>query len=209
LLSSAQFLSPEVRNTVSRRFDVPVVNYYASTETGPIAWECLEGAGRFHVLLPHVWVESIEGELLVTRLRPSPFLLLRYRIGDRGEVFRDDCDCGYRGLTITNFGGRCTTRFLTPDGQTVDPWKLAYLFKYQPVRSFRLIQTGTVSFRLEISSASGQASPYSLISDLTEGLRRLGFPSPVIDVAILGDELDSRSKFDPFAREEFQAGRAG
>src|SRR5262249_58428732 len=76
----------------------PVVNLYATTETGPIAWECARG--RFHVLIPDVWVEGLAGELVVTRLRAGALPLLRYRTGDAGDIPADPCASGRAGPPI-------------------------------------------------------------------------------------------------------------
>lgn len=198
LLSSAQHLSPSVRRDVMSGFRCPVINYYATTETGPIAWECLLTPGRFHVLVPDMWVESESGELLVTRLRASPFLLLRYETGDRGEVDLEECECGYRGLTITGLSGRCQTRFVNPEGAEVDPWKLAYLFKYQDLRSFRLTQTGKEAFKLELFVPGPPSGLPELMRDLLEALRRLGFPSPVVTAGIREGNPSREAKFEPF-----------
>jgi hypothetical protein len=138
LLTSAAYLAPVQRSQLQERFGVPIINYYSSTETGPIAWECLLVAGRFHVLLPEVWVESVAGELVVTRLRPSVQPVLRYRTGDAGRVSPDACACGYHGLTITGFTGRSACSFRRPDGLEVDAWRLAVVLKYSRLRVFRL-----------------------------------------------------------------------
>src|SRR6185503_9413810 len=100
ILSSAQYFSPEQRQRLARVQEAPVVNYYASSDAGPIAWECPAEPGRFHLLLPDVWVEEVEGELVLTRLRESVLPLLRYRTGDRGRVTDGDCRCGRRGRSI-------------------------------------------------------------------------------------------------------------
>src|SRR6185503_5752966 len=100
----------------------PIINYYATTELGPIAWECLREPGRFHILHPDVFVESLEGELVVTRLRDSVLPLLRYRTGDRGQVVDEACACGLRGPSILGFLGREPCWFVRPDVERVDAW---------------------------------------------------------------------------------------
>ena len=59
--------------------------------TGPIACECLAAPGRFHVLLPDVFVESVTGELVRHAAARDVLPLLRYRTGDAGQVERDTC----------------------------------------------------------------------------------------------------------------------
>ena len=155
LLGDAPLAPPAPR--VEGTLQAPVVNYYATSETGPIAWECLAVPGCFHVLLPDVWVESVDGELVVTRLRASILPLLRYRTGDRGEVGRDDCRCGYGGATIRGLTGRRACAFLAPGGREVDAWQLAWAFRHHPLDGFRLTQEGPEAFRLETTSEAGRS----------------------------------------------------
>src|SRR6185503_464688 len=150
ILSSAQYFSPEQRQRLARVQEAPVVNYYASSDAGPIAWECLAEPGRFHLLLPDVWVEEVDGELVLTRLRESVLPLLRYRTGDRGRVVDGDCRCGRRGRSIEGFSGRRECLFRTADGRRVDAWRLVWLFKHYPLRGFRLTQRGPSDFLLEL-----------------------------------------------------------
>ena len=182
-LSSAQYLAPTTGRQITQRLGAPVINYYSSSETGPIAWECLCCPGKFHVLLPDVWVESVESELVVTRLRPSLVPLLRYRMGDAGQVDFDRCDCGYRGYTITGFSGRRACHFIRPDGDKMDAWKFARLFKHRALDGFRLIQIDESEFRLKIvQSAGAKDDEERLHKELMASLQRLGWQRPKVVV---------------------------
>lgn len=184
LLTSAQHFAPDERARLARSVPAPVVNYYSSTDVGPIAWECPACLGRFHVLLPDVWAESVAGELVVTRLRTSVLPLLRYRTGDSGAIEPERCGCGYRGFSITGFAGRRECRFVTPGGQAVDAWRLAWLFKHYPLRSFRLTQLDLGRFELELAGpAAGPAADRAdLVDRLERALVLLGFAEPRIVV---------------------------
>lgn len=196
-LSSGQHLPAALRAEASARLLAPVVNYYSTTETGPVAFECLHRPCRFHVLHPDVWVESREGELIVTRLRPSVLPLLRYRTGDAGEVEAEECPCGYRGRSIVGFLGRRACAFETPEGRRVDAWRLAWLFKHEPLSAFRLTQVEPSGFRLELGGASdGEA----LRRRLEEALRRLGWPSPRIEILAADELAQGQAKPEPFRR---------
>lgn len=177
LLSSAMHLSPALRARVAARLDVPVLNYYSCAETGPLAWECVEAAGRVHVLLPDVFLESVAGELVVTRLRASVLPLVRYRTGDAGDVVPDSCGCGHRGLTITGLTGRRSCRFVTPGGERVDAWRLAWVFQHLPLDAFRLTQEGLDRFRLETVGETPETA-VGLLSRLAATLAALGWRAP-------------------------------
>lgn len=198
LLSSAMQLSPELRRRVTASLAVPILNYYSCAETGPIAWECLASAGRFHVLLPHVFVESVKGELVVTRLRDSVLPLLRYRTGDRGRVEAEACACGYRGFSIVALEGRRACRFVTPAGDRVDAWRLAWVFRRHPLDAFRLTQLRPESFRLE-SAGDPRGLAAGLVDRLRATLRALGWPTPRIEHARVAPEALRGAKPVPFA----------
>jgi phenylacetate-CoA ligase len=157
----------------------PVVNYLAATETGPIAWECLVEAGRFHVLHPDVWVEAEGGQLDVTRLRDSPLPLLRYRTGDRGAVEDGVCACGVRGRSIVGLEGRSPAPFLRPDGVEIDGWSLAWLMKDIPLCRFELCQVGPEAFALTVDPELPMDLEL-LCGRLRLALARLGFPAPSV-----------------------------
>ena len=225
-------LSPHLRRRVEGALHAPVVNYYATSETGPIAWECLEVPGRFHVLLPDAWVESVDGELVVTRLRESILPLLRYRTGDRGEVRPDDCRCGYGGVSIEGLTGRRACAFFTPGGREVDAWQLAWVFRRHPLDGFRLTQEAPDAFRLETTGAvcaphgaagdralegggpgaaterprGGHRRPGADTDGLVERLRKtlvsLGWDEPRIERRSVTREALAAGKPEPFVRHK-------
>jgi phenylacetate-CoA ligase len=204
VLTSALPFSAAQRATLAARVPAPVLNYYATTETGPIAWECLEEQGRFHVLTPEIWVEIEAGEILVTRLRDSALPLLRYRTGDRARLVEGPCACGRHGISLGELDGRRACRFVRPDGATVDAWGLAWLFKQVPLRAFRLVQTGARRFRLELTpdESEGRHAPPpvdGLLGRLREALRLQGFADPQVEVLPVREP--STAKPEPFARE--------
>jgi phenylacetate-CoA ligase len=206
LLTSAQRFAPEAR----ARCAIPTINYYATTETGPIAWECLHAPDRFHVLAPEVWVESVGGELLVTRLRDSVLPLCRYRTGDAGSVEREPAatgcgGCGFHGWSIVGFRGRSACTFVTPAParREVDAWSLAWLFKHHALRSFRLTQTAPEAFTLRFDGAPAAAPP--LAAALADALVQLGWNRATLrlDVRAAPDATSASAalKPAPFARD--------
>jgi phenylacetate-CoA ligase len=195
LLSSAQRLDAALRAAAETVMGAPIINYYATTETGPIAWECLREPGRFHVLHPDVFVESLAGQLAVTRLRPSPLPLLRYLTGDAGEVVDGACSCGARGRSIVGFAGRERAEFVAPDGNAVDAWALSWLFKDLPLVRFEMTQVGEQHFEVR------HEGPLPFERELLEVrlrrvLVRMGFPAP--QVVLLEQTLPAKPT--PFRR---------
>jgi phenylacetate-CoA ligase len=197
LLSSAMHLPPELRHRVTAKLATPVLNYYSCAETGPLAWECLAAPGRFHVLLPDAFVESVAGELVVTRLRESVLPLLRYRTGDAGRVEPEACACGLRGFSIVGLSGRRACRFATPDGRTVDAWRLAWVFQHHPLDGFRLTQEAPEQFRLETAGDPPEGAA-RLVERLHATLVALGWPTPRIEHARVARETLAADKPEPF-----------
>ncbi|GIF03416.1 phenylacetate--CoA ligase [Actinoplanes siamensis] len=104
LLVAGEPLSPARRDRLARLWQAPVVQEYGSSETGGLAGECPQGnlhlwADRaiFEVYDPATGRLSAQGagELVVTPLCRQAMPLLRYHIGDRVEVTRPDCPCGW------------------------------------------------------------------------------------------------------------------
>ena len=177
---------------------VTVLNYYSATEVGPMAWECLQTLGRFHVLHPDVHVESVGGELVVTRLRDSVLPLVRYLPGDRGTVERGACACGFEGASIVGLDGRRACAFLRPDGAPVDAWSLAATFKQVALRQFRLTQQGSNGFLLEVD-AEADVSLHELGCAVDAALSRLGWAVP--QVTLRRERLeDGPVKPEPFVQ---------
>ncbi|WP_417307973.1 hypothetical protein [Devosia sp.] len=102
---------------------------YSSGETGPIAYECRHMPGYFHVAHSNVIVEadpSVTAEyqgatvsrLLVTGLNAYATPILRYDIGDLGQVHRQ-CPCGHDGTTLSHIYGRGKSFVRHPDGRLI------------------------------------------------------------------------------------------
>ncbi|WP_338871991.1 AMP-binding protein [Myxococcus stipitatus] len=177
ILTSAQHLPHDTRQALAHALPAPLLNYYATTETGPLAWECLQSPGRFHVLAPDVWLEPDTDEVVVTRLRPSVLPLLRYLPGDAGRTCREVCTCGFHGWTLGQFGGRGACLYRLPSGRAVDAWALAWVFKHHALRAFRLTQVEPSCFELELAGAvDSDVAP--LCERLQSALRNLGWSQP-------------------------------
>jgi phenylacetate-CoA ligase len=191
VLSSAMQLTPTVRKLAEAALRTNILDYWSTTETGPIAVSC--GAG-FHVLTGDVWVESVAGELLVTRLRPGASVVLRWRSGDRGAVAAR-CPCGHVGDTIIDFEGRNSVWFTRRDGVRVDAWSLAPSLKSTAIWTFRLTQVGFDAFELEASDHGDRDRCDALGRQFGAALAALGWPSPRLAVRTL---RDAPAKPEPF-----------
>jgi phenylacetate-CoA ligase len=134
LLSTAVALAPALRRALSARFACPVLDWYSTTETGPIACSRPDGAGgeSLGILAPDLFVELLDaegrpvpdgarGEITVTGGR-NPYLpLLRYRTGDFARWLTVTDSCGRVEWRLADLEGRAAVSFRADDGSPVNP----------------------------------------------------------------------------------------
>ena len=125
-LHNADHRDPEIVKSL-KEIDVPSLSNYSAGEIGPIAYECQEHAGFFHVAHTNVVVEgddqvtvSYNGaslqRLLITHLHSYATPIIRYDIGDFGQL-ENRCRCGHDGPTISNIFGRGKHFLRHPNGK--------------------------------------------------------------------------------------------
>lgn len=126
MLSTAVALTQPLAERLEARYGCPVMDWYSTTETGPIACSKPGGAGMA-LLASDLYVEVVDeegqpvpegrrGEIAVSGGR-NPFLpLLRYRTGDFARLV--SCADGPR---IVDLEGRGSVVFRAVDGAPVNP----------------------------------------------------------------------------------------
>lgn len=116
------------RHLLEEVFGCPASNIYGSREVGHVACTCPEGS--LHVNQENYLVEVEQdsdascrriGQLLITPLFPTPMPLLRYRIGDLGEIADGACPCGRSHLVLKSILGRSSEVFTTRRGRMIAP----------------------------------------------------------------------------------------
>ena len=98
---------------------------YSTSETGPLGYQCRHQAGAVHHLHEDANVLEVvdeagrpvppgtPGELVVTPMTTSGMALLRYRLGDRGQLMTGACGCGSAARSVMLLGRM-------PNSMTVD-----------------------------------------------------------------------------------------
>ncbi len=125
-LHNTDYRDPELVK-VLESVGVPSLSNYSAGEVGPIAYECSKNQGYFHLAHTNVIVECDDkvtasfngaslGRLLVTRLHSYATPVIRYDIGDFGQLDKQ-CRCGHDGPTISNIFGRGKHFLRHPDGK--------------------------------------------------------------------------------------------
>jgi phenylacetate-coenzyme A ligase PaaK-like adenylate-forming protein len=119
------------QETVNTLADIGVqcLSNYSAAEVGPIAFECKKVQGYYHVAHSNVIVELDDelttsfdgvpvGRLLVTHLHSYATPIIRYDMGDFGQL-ENQCPCGHDGTTISNIFGRGKHFLRHPNGDLV------------------------------------------------------------------------------------------
>lgn len=137
--SSAEMLTPRVRQDLEKAFGCRVLDRYGCREAGIMAHECPEG--RLHVNAESVVMECPGGEVTVTTLNNYAMPLIRYRNEDSGEMSGGVCPCG-RGLPLAGgIRGRLSDVIRAPGGRLIHGEFFTHLFYDAPgVRRFQVRQ---------------------------------------------------------------------
>lgn len=92
---------------VEKAFGLKMISEYGAMESGIIAFECPE-AGNMHIAMENVFVEEIEGSIVVTNLLSHSFPIIRYKLGDYINLAPKDfkCSCGRAHPVILDVLGR-------------------------------------------------------------------------------------------------------
>lgn len=110
--STSDWLSPELRDTLTETFQCRVVNHYGCEETYTIAYECPEG--KMHIfddcvvveLHPH---ETGQHEIVVSSLIFETMPFIRYKVGDLIHIDEQPCCCGKSAPVLGQVEGRVST----------------------------------------------------------------------------------------------------
>lgn len=151
VVTTAETLHSHQRGCIENFFNCKVINEYGCSETGPIASECSEG--NLHINMENVLVEFIEydtyekegAEIILTNLNSFSMPILRYKIGDTGQLLKEKCPCG-RNSEIMNFNaGRVVGTVVTTKGHFVSGGVFCYIAfdiieKYKGIKDFRVVQ---------------------------------------------------------------------
>ncbi len=149
-----------------------VVNSYASTETGALAYSCREGS--LHVCADHVHLEIFNGDtpaeigefgdIVTTSLRNTAMPLVRYRVGDRGRLSPQNCPCGVPQAVLLDLQARSEDQFQTADGDVRHGSELvSQLDEFyadpatDPVRQVQFVQKNRVEWEVLVEIAPAPA----------------------------------------------------
>ncbi|MCX7897402.1 MAG: hypothetical protein N2441_05975 [Rhodocyclaceae bacterium] len=147
--TTAETLSPHMRALIEEAFRVKVFNQYGCREVPNIACECRHG--RMHVFTDLVVLESLAGRLLVTSLTNRLMPMIRYELGDYGELLAERCECTLPFPLMKMDIARANDFVLTTDGRMIHPSFLNRLLDgLLTIKSYQFVQErkGALTLRL-------------------------------------------------------------
>lgn len=125
-----------LRDFVKGVFDAEVFETYASTEAGPIAFQCRKG--HYHVISDYINLEIIDkgnsvknkpGHVVVTKLYGIGTPIIRYTsMNDIAAWSSKKCNCGMPGEVIERVYGRDILSLLLPDGRVLLSSSISQIF---------------------------------------------------------------------------------
>jgi phenylacetate-CoA ligase len=169
--STAEVLTSSQREMIEHAFGCKVFNQYGSREIPNIACECRHG--RMHVFTDMVWLEAVDGNLLVTSLTNRLMPLIRYENGDSGELLDGTCPCGSPFPLMAMGMCRSNDFIVTPDGRRLHPsFFNRLLYGQTQVQEYQFVQetTDKVMLRLAGTPPTGDSLAQMQQAIATEGL---------------------------------------
>jgi phenylacetate-CoA ligase len=186
--SCAMPLSDRGRAMVEQAFGVAPLDVYVSAELGPLAWECADNRGVWHINDDVQILEILDendrrvpegevGQVVVTQLNCTAQPLIRYRIGDLAARLTTRCTCG-RGLALlSSVQGRTRHVIHMPDGRVLHGTVLSTVLKVFPeVARWQVRQTAPDALRVLVvptrhwSEGSAQAIAGKMAEKLGAGV---------------------------------------
>lgn len=128
LVSTAETLRDEMRETIESTFCSKVYDFYGSREIATIAGECREGRMHFFPFWNYLEVlgenncpveTGKEGRVVLTNLFNYSMPLIRYEIGDTAVLGPEKCTCDNPLPTLEKVTGRMLDRFLLENGTII------------------------------------------------------------------------------------------
>ena len=164
IVSAAETLGQEVRESIERVFGARVYDFYGSREVDGLAGEC--NSGYRHIFAFNNYIEILddnnnpvnegqEGRVIVTNLCNYSMPMIRYEIGDTAVLGPKKCKCGNPLPTLAKITGRITDNFIKEDNTIIYGEYFTHLFFMKSwVKRFQVIQEDYKRIRivLELSS---------------------------------------------------------
>ncbi len=148
IMTTAEMLRPEHRQTIEEVLQAPVFDGYGCRDGGAIAMECDRHLGM-HICSERGVFQFLDdeenpagtGRIVTTDLLNYAMPFIRYETGDRGTLAPEPCPCG-RGLPlIQSLDGRTTDVLTFHNGRTLSGPATTLMFRDSTFLAYQLRQT--------------------------------------------------------------------
>lgn len=158
LSTSSENFTPKQRRIMEDAFGCRVFDQYGSAESVVFASECEHGNmhiepeyGVLEILTPGgEIIPEGSGELIATTLMNDAMPLIRYRIGDLGEIIKSNCPCGRATKILKELHGKVGAVIIN-EGRQASTAAIAIAFEYlEGIKNAQIIQNkpGVVTVKL-------------------------------------------------------------
>ncbi|OHY82210.1 phenylacetate--CoA ligase family protein [Marinobacter sp. AC-23] len=148
LSTSSENFTPQQRKIMETAFNCNVFDQYGSAESVVFASECEHG--NMHIEPEYGLLEVLKnngdicaegyGELIATTLLNDAMPLIRYRIGDLGEIIQSSCSCGRASKILKELHGKVGAVVIN-EGRQASTAAIAIAFEYlEGVKNAQIIQ---------------------------------------------------------------------
>lgn len=207
-------LYPHFRQTIQDVFHCRVTDTYGCGEGIQVASQCEEGS--YHIFMPHVLVEISDdngiplqdgqsGNIVLTRLDPGAMPLIRYQVGDIGQLNRTkECKCG-RGLEILDtIVGRDSDVVTTPRGNRLIVHFFTGIFEYYPsIESFLVVQDKSGAVLIEIAPEAD--FDVAILATIKDEIRKKGDPNLEVEMKVVSRHSRTFGAKRRFVVSEFRS----
>ena len=157
IIVTGELLLETDKQRLERVLKTRVINEYGCSEMGILGFECADG--NMHLMAHNIFFEVLKnnrqvvdeiGDIYLTELNALTMPLIRYKIGDRGSITSEACNCGSYLPIIKIIAGRSDDYIKTPEGKKVYDAVLAFTFKKGGIKRFKAIQKSINHLQIEI-----------------------------------------------------------
>jgi len=159
LITSAQVFRPLYRERLLADLNSEPFVMYAAMEVGRIGVECPAHEG-LHVDADAVYVEILDGQVVVTSLENFTMPIIRYRLGDQTEWIEGECPCGCAFPRIRAPAGRDADMVVLASGRRASIAMLDYALRGEHwIDQYRFVQQAPGRILLYLAAARRPEQP--------------------------------------------------
>ena len=167
--STAEVLYPHQRKIIEDVFGCKVYNQYGCREIPGIACECAHG--NMHILPDMAYVESQPSDqgsrLIVSSLVNRAMPIVRYELGDMGDLKAGVCDCGLPYPMMEMGMCRSNDIIVTTSGKNIYPSYFVHLLdKFERVERYQFRQVDKGKMILYVSKSGVDSATENALQQL-------------------------------------------